>query len=128
MNIQDKIKELERRNLEAELGGGQKRIDQQHAKGKMTARERIGYLLDPGSFEELDKFVVHRCHDFGMDKKKIPGDGRRHWLWDCKWETGICFFARFYGLWWFLERTLRGKNVQDNGSRHQERCACHRFE
>jgi acetyl-CoA carboxylase carboxyltransferase component len=75
MNIEEKIKELERRNLEAELGGGQKRIDQQHAKGKMTARERIGYLLDPGSFEELDKFVVHRCHDFGMDKKKIPGDG-----------------------------------------------------
>lgn len=75
MNIEEKIKELERRNLEAELGGGQKRIDQQHAKGKMTARERIGYLFDPGSFEELDKFVVHRCHDFGMDKKKIPGDG-----------------------------------------------------
>jgi len=75
MDIADKIKELERRNLEAELGGGQKRIDQQHAKGKMTARERIHYLLDPNSFEELDKFVVHRCHDFGMDDKKIPGDG-----------------------------------------------------
>jgi acetyl-CoA carboxylase carboxyltransferase component len=75
MDIEDKIKELERRNLEAELGGGQKRIDEQHAKGKMTARERINYLLDPGSFQELDKFVVHRCHDFGMDKKKIPGDG-----------------------------------------------------
>ncbi len=75
MDIEAKIKELERRNLEAELGGGQKRIDQQHAKGKMTARERIDYLLDPGSFEELDKFVVHRCHDFGMDGKKIPGDG-----------------------------------------------------
>ncbi|MFH1241510.1 MAG: acyl-CoA carboxylase subunit beta [Pseudomonadota bacterium] len=75
MDIEDKIKELERRNLEAELGGGQNRIDEQHAKGKMTARERIGYLLDPGSFQELDKFVVHRCHDFGMDKKKIPGDG-----------------------------------------------------
>ncbi len=75
MDIEDKIKELERRNLEAELGGGQKRIDGQHAKGKMTARERINYLLDPGSFQELDKFVVHRCHDFGMDKKKIPGDG-----------------------------------------------------
>ena len=75
MDIADKIKELERRNLEAELGGGQKRIDQQHAKGKMTARERIHYLLDPNSFEELDKFVVHRCHDFGMDDNKIPGDG-----------------------------------------------------
>ena len=75
MNIEKKIKELERRNLEANLGGGQARIDQQHAKGKMTARERIEYLLDKDSFQELDKFVVHRCHDFGMEKKKIPGDG-----------------------------------------------------
>jgi acetyl-CoA carboxylase carboxyltransferase component len=75
MNIEDKIKELERRNLEAELGGGRKRIDEQHAKGKLTARERIDYLLDKGSFQETDKFVVHRCHDFGMEKKRIPGDG-----------------------------------------------------
>jgi len=57
------------------LGGGQKRIDQQHAKGKMTARERIDYILDKGSFQEIDKFVVHRCHDFGMEQKRIPGDG-----------------------------------------------------
>lgn len=75
MDIEDKIKELEKINLEAELGGGEEKIAQQHAKGKMTARERIAYLLDEGSFEEIDKFVVHRCHDFGMDKKKIPGDG-----------------------------------------------------
>jgi acetyl-CoA carboxylase carboxyltransferase component len=75
MEIETKIKELEKRNREAELGGGQKRIDQQHAKGKMTARERLDYLLDKGSFQEIDKFVVHRCHDFGMEKKKIAGDG-----------------------------------------------------
>jgi propionyl-CoA carboxylase beta chain len=75
MEIEAKIKELKRRNREAELGGGQKRIDQQHAKGKMTARERLDYLLDKGSFQEIDKFVVHRCHDFGMEKKKIAGDG-----------------------------------------------------
>jgi acetyl-CoA carboxylase carboxyltransferase component len=75
MKIEEKIKELERRNTEADLGGGQKRIDQQHAKGKMTGRERIDYLLDKGSFQEIDKFVVHRCHDFGMEKRKIPGDG-----------------------------------------------------
>lgn len=75
MDIEDKIKELESRNLEAEMGGGQKRIEQQHNKGKMTARERIDYLLDEGSFQEVGKFVVHRCQDFGMDKKKIPGDG-----------------------------------------------------
>ncbi|MBN2125336.1 MAG: acyl-CoA carboxylase subunit beta [Deltaproteobacteria bacterium] len=75
MDIEEKIKELERRNLEAELGGGQDKIDQQHARGKLTARERIDYLLDKGSFQEIDKFVVHRCHDFGMEKTKIPGDG-----------------------------------------------------
>ncbi|MCP4669019.1 MAG: methylmalonyl-CoA carboxyltransferase, partial [Deltaproteobacteria bacterium] len=75
MDIEDKIKELERRNLEAEAGGGEKRIEAQHAKGKMTARERIDYLLDEGSFEEIDKFVVHRCYDFGMEKKKFAGDG-----------------------------------------------------
>ena len=75
MNIEEKIKELEERNRLAELGGGKARIDDQHAKGKMTARERIEYLLDKGSFQEIDKFVVHRCHDFGMGKKKIPGDG-----------------------------------------------------
>jgi propionyl-CoA carboxylase beta chain len=75
MDIEEKISELERRNAEAELGGGEERIAQQNAKGKMTARERLAYLLDKGSFQEIDKFVVHRCHDFGMDAKKIPGDG-----------------------------------------------------
>ncbi|MCP4681274.1 MAG: acyl-CoA carboxylase subunit beta [Desulfobacterales bacterium] len=75
MDIEEKIAELERRNTEAELGGGQARIDQQHAKGKMTARERVEYLLDEGTFQELDKFVVHRCYDFGMEKKKAAGDG-----------------------------------------------------
>ena len=75
MDIDMKIQELEKRNLAAELGGGQKRIDQQHAKGKMTARERIEYLLDKNSFQEIDKFVVHQCHDFGMEKNKMPGDG-----------------------------------------------------
>jgi propionyl-CoA carboxylase beta chain len=75
METEERIRELERRNNEAELGGGEKRIEQQHAKGKMTARERISCLLDKDSFQEVDKFVVHKCHDFGMEKKKIPGDG-----------------------------------------------------
>jgi propionyl-CoA carboxylase beta chain len=59
----------------AELGGGQERIDKQHAAGKLTARERIELLLDPGSFVEMDKFVTHRCADFGMQNQKILGDG-----------------------------------------------------
>ena len=62
-------------NKRAELGGGQERIDKQHEAGKLTARERIDLLLDPGTFIELDKLKTHRCDDFGMGGKKIPGDG-----------------------------------------------------
>ncbi len=69
------IEDLDRRRAEAEAGGGERRVAAQHAKGKLTARERIDLLLDKGSFEEFDMFVEHRCADFGMDKQKIPGDG-----------------------------------------------------
>ncbi|MFC4255222.1 methylmalonyl-CoA carboxyltransferase [Altererythrobacter xixiisoli] len=69
------IAELERRRAAARLGGGQARIDAQHAKGKLTARERIDVLLDDGSFEGYDMFVEHNCTDFGMAEKTIPGDG-----------------------------------------------------
>ena len=69
------VRQLAEKRAAAELGGGQKRIDAQHNKGKLTARERIELLLDPGTFEEWDMFVEHRCVDFGMDKKSIPGDG-----------------------------------------------------
>ncbi len=73
--MKDILQELENRRGEARLGGGQRRIDSQHAKGKLTARERIELLLDEGSFEEFDMFVSHRCTDFGMDKQKTAGDG-----------------------------------------------------
>jgi propionyl-CoA carboxylase beta chain len=66
---------LDRRRADARAGGGQARIDAQHARGKLTARERIELLVDHGSFEEFDMFVEHRCDDFGMAKMKIPGDG-----------------------------------------------------
>ncbi len=69
------IEELERRRSSARMGGGQRRIDAQHAKGKLTARERIDLFLDEGSFEEWGMFVEHRCTDFGMDKTSITGDG-----------------------------------------------------
>lgn len=75
MNLEDKFQELATRNVEAELGGGKERINQQHERGKMTARERINFFLDEGSFVELDKFVTHRCNDFGMQDKKYFGDG-----------------------------------------------------
>ena len=73
--MQDIVKRLEEMRIAAEMGGGQRRIDAQHKKGKLTARERIELLLDPGMFEEWDMFVEHRCKDFGMEKQSIPGDG-----------------------------------------------------
>ena len=72
---QEKIKELVEKRAAAKIGGGEKRIEAQHAKGKLTARERLEKLLDKGSFEEYDMFVQHRCTDFGMEKSKFDGDG-----------------------------------------------------
>ena len=72
---QDIIKELKDRREQARLGGGTARIERQHAAGKLNARERIDVLLDPGSFEEIDMFVVHRTRDFGIDGNTISGDG-----------------------------------------------------
>ena len=73
--MQEILNQLEQRRADARLGGGQKRIDAQHGKGKLTARERLDVLLDPGSFEEYDMFVTHRATDFGMGETIIPGDG-----------------------------------------------------
>ncbi len=75
MKTNDQLDQLAKLRAEARLGGGQKRIDKQHAKGLMTARERIDLLLDKGSFEEFDMFKAHRCKDFGMEKQIFPGDG-----------------------------------------------------
>src|SRR5213595_2985866 len=72
MRPEDVLADLERR---AELGGGADRLEKQHAAGKLTARERIELLFDPGTFEEVDKLVTHRCRDFGMENHIVPGDG-----------------------------------------------------
>ena len=71
----DRFEELRRRNAEAEAGGGPERREREHKAGKLTARERIALLLDEGTFEELDKFITHRCSDFGMQDQRPPGDG-----------------------------------------------------
>jgi propionyl-CoA carboxylase beta chain len=73
--MQDKLRLLQERRVESELGGGAARLEAQHEKGKLTARERIDALLDPGSFVELDRFVVHRSYDFGLDDQRVYGDG-----------------------------------------------------
>src|SRR5688500_11972437 len=75
MTMRDKLSLLERRRAESELGGGEARLKAQHEKGKLSARERLDLLLDEGSFVELDRFVVHRSHDFGLEKQRYYGDG-----------------------------------------------------
>ncbi len=75
LTTQYRIEELRRRREQALLGGGPRRIEQQHAKGKLTARERLELLLDPGSFQELDAFVTHRASEFGLEEERYPGDG-----------------------------------------------------
>ena len=75
MSMEAKIKQLRQLREQAKLGGGSNRINAQHKKGKLTARERIDILVDEGSFEEFDMFVRHRCHDFGMEKESYLSDG-----------------------------------------------------
>ena len=73
-NLPDKLRDLESKRSTAMLGGGQQRVDQQHDRGKLTARERINLLLDKDSFEELDTFVTHRSSDFGIGERQYLGD------------------------------------------------------
>src|SRR5829696_7996507 len=75
MTMRERVAMLERRAAEAELGGGAARLEAQHRKGKLSARERLDLLLDEGSFVEMDRFVVHRSHDFGLEEQRIYGDG-----------------------------------------------------
>ena len=75
MKLEEKLQELQRRSTLAEEGGGIARLEKQRKDGKMTARERIEFLLDEGTFEETDKLVTHQCSDFGMQDNKIYGDG-----------------------------------------------------
>ncbi|MDO8665580.1 MAG: carboxyl transferase domain-containing protein, partial [Gemmatimonadales bacterium] len=75
MSMEQKLERLARLRAEAEAGGGPDRVQAQHQKGKLTARERLDILLDEGTFVELDRFVTHRSHDFGLDEQKVLGDG-----------------------------------------------------
>src|SRR6202158_255492 len=75
MNLEEKVAELKKRNQLAEEGGGAQRRERQHKEGKMSARERVEFLLDEGTLEETDKLVTHRSTDFGMEEQKYYGDG-----------------------------------------------------
>jgi len=110
----EQLKRLHELKAEAELGGGQARIDRQHEKGKLTARERLEVLLDPGSFMELDMLVTHRIRDF--DIETISGDGV---------VTG---FGKIHGrkVYVFALKSPRREDLQDHGSGHGRGCACDR--
>ena len=75
MSTLKRIEDMKARSAKIIAGGGPKRVEKQHASGKLTARERIEKLLDAGTFVELDRFVVHRCTNFGMEQKELPGEG-----------------------------------------------------
>jgi propionyl-CoA carboxylase beta chain len=75
MDLEQKLKELKRRDQLADEGGGRERRERQHKEGKMSARERVEFLLDEGSFEETDRFVTHRTNEFGLSERKYYGDG-----------------------------------------------------
>ena len=120
----DRIEQLREKRAKIHAGGGQKNIEAQHRKGKLTARERLNLLFDEGTFVELDTFVRHRSTDFGMDKKEIPGEGV---------VTG---YGRVYGGWSMpLPRLLpfRGslgntmpKKSSGTGERPYKRLSCYR--
>ena len=102
------LEELDRRRAQARLGGGEKRIKAQHAKGKLTARERVEALLDEGSFEETDLFVEHRAaSDFGMADQKIPGDGGGHRLGRRQRAAGLDVFSKDFTVVRRLRRRAR---------------------
>ncbi len=119
MNLEQKLQELKKRDRLAEEGGGTLRRERQHKEGKMNARERIEFLLDEGTFEETDKLVTHRSHDFGMEEQKYYGDG---------FITG---YGRIEGRLVFVfaqDFTVFGEcgeDRQDYGSGGEDGCAVH---
>ncbi len=119
MSIEHKIQELLDKRVEAKKGGGEKRIESQHAKGKLTARERIDLLLDEGSFEEFDMFMTHRTTDFGLDKQQYLGDGVVTGHGTIDGRVVYCFFAGLHRFWGFIVRNFRLENLQSNGSGHE---------
>ncbi len=117
------IAEMERRREAARMGGGQKRIDAQHAKGKLTARERLDVLLDEGSFEELDTYVEHDCVDFGMAEPEDPGRRRGHRQRHDQRAAGLCVQPGFHRLRRQSVEAPCGEDLQGDGHRDEGRRA-----
>ena len=103
MDLKAKYEQLETYNKQAEVGGGEDRIEKQHAAGKKTARERILQLLDPGTFNEIDKLMTHRNYDFGMETKKVLGDGLVSGYGKVNGRLAYVFAQDFTVFWWFVK-------------------------
>ena len=115
MDIEAKLQELKRRDRLAEEGGGKERRERQHKEGKMSARERIDFLLDEGTFEETDRFVTHRANEFGMAEQQILRRRIRHRLWPHRRPAGFCFRAGFHRLRRLALGNQRRKDREDHG-------------
>ncbi len=126
MPLHDRFDELRRRNEAAELAGGAERIARQHKAGKKTARERIELLVDKGSFNEMDRLVVHQSVDFGMEDQHIPGDGVVTGSGAHPRAAGVRVRAGLHGLRRLAVGGLRAEDLQDHGPGHEGGRAHHR--
>ena len=127
ITMDPKIEKLNELEKISKSGGGEERIARQRAKGKLTAYERIDLLLDKGSFREVDGFVTHREHNFGMDKQKYLGDSVVTGWGTIDGRLVYRIQPGFYRFWRELERRSCRKSMQDHGHGHAQRRARHRY-
>ena len=111
----DRASRLDKLREESQLGGGEARIARQHEKGKLTARERLDLLLDPGSFEELGTFVRHRSSDFGLENNRPLGDGVANRIRDRRRASRLCLQPGFHSVRWLAF----GNECRKNCPRHE---------
>ena len=126
MTMRERVALLERRAAEAELGGGRRAPRGAARKGKLSARERLDLLLDEGSFVEIDRFVVHRSHDFGLEEQRIYGDGVVTGLRPHRRPPRLRLLAGLHRLRRLAQRGVRREDLQGDGPRDAERRAGHR--
>ena len=128
MRLEQKLAELKKRDQLAQEGGGAQRRERQHKEGKMSARERMEFLLDEGTFEETDKLVTHRCHDFGMEDQKFYGDGFITGYGRVEGRLVFVFAQDFTVFGGSLSEANAAEDREDHGSRRQDGRARHRPE
>ena len=127
-NQLEKVKELIELRAQARLGGGEKAIEKQHAKGKYTARERISMLLDEGSFEEMDMFVKHRCTNLRHGQETIPGRRRSNRIRNHRGTAGVCLCTRLYRIGRLAVGNHVAKDLQGDGYGDEDGRTRHRAE